>query len=63
MAVVENGHKKDACYNEVGVCAQHIYTILGSITITLGRVRMIMYDKEIVPLISCELCTQFLFET
>ena len=40
--VVKNGHQKDTCYNEIGLCAQHISTILGSlVNNTIGRMYLI----------------------
>lgn len=38
--VVENGHKKDRCCDESGLCAQqYLDTILGSTVNTIGRVK------------------------
>lgn len=28
--VFKNGHQKDTCYNEIGLCAKNIDTVLGS---------------------------------
>ena len=34
--IVKNGHHKDMCYDEIGLCAQNIDTFLGSIINTIG---------------------------
>jgi len=40
--VVKNGHDKDSCYDDIGLCAQIILTILGSkLNITIGRAYVI----------------------
>jgi hypothetical protein len=44
--VVKNGHKKDTCFDEVGLCAQNIDTILDSIVNTIGRVYVINWKRE-----------------
>lgn len=47
--IVLNGHQKDIFYNGVGVCAQNIDTILGSIVnITIGRAYAITQRREIL---------------
>jgi hypothetical protein len=33
--MVRTRHQNDACYDEIGLCAQNIHTILGSIGILL----------------------------
>ena len=35
--VVENIHQKDTLYNEIGLCAQSMSTILGQMINTIGR--------------------------
>ena len=40
--VVKNGHQKDSCHYECGLCAQSIYTILGSIVNIIGRANVIV---------------------
>ena len=32
-----NAHKKDMCYNEIGLCAPIMSTVLGSIVNAIGR--------------------------
>ena len=34
---IKNGHQKDMCYNEVGLCDPNIDTTLGSIVRKVGR--------------------------
>lgn len=43
--VVKNGHLKDMCSDEIGLCARNIGS-LGSIMDTIGRVYMITQEKE-----------------
>ena len=40
--VVKNGHQKDSCHYESGLCAQSIDTILGSIVNTIGKANVIV---------------------
>ena len=40
--VVKNGHSKNMCYDEIGLCAPNIH-ILGSIMYTIGRLHVITY--------------------
>lgn len=35
--VVENGHQKDTCYHETGLCTQNKDIVLGTIDSTFGR--------------------------
>ena len=44
--VVKNKYKKDTCYEEIGPCAQHMDTILGSIDDTSGDVYVIVNKKK-----------------
>lgn len=39
--VLKYGHQKDMCYDETGLCAQSIDTILGSMVNTIGRAYML----------------------
>ena len=34
--VVKNGHQKDTCYKEIGLCAQNKDTVLGSVVNRIG---------------------------
>lgn len=48
-AVVENGHQKDTCYKEIGLRAQNIDTIVGSVGNTIERAGVInQRQKRIV---------------
>ena len=38
---VKNGHRKDMCKDEIGLCAQNIDAILGSIVNTIWRAYVI----------------------
>ena len=38
---VKKGHRKDICNDEIGLCAQNIDAILGSIVNTIWRVYVI----------------------
>lgn len=40
--VVEYGHGKDICYDEIGLCALNIDTILSSIMNPIGRTYVII---------------------
>ena len=40
--VVKNGHQKDMCYNEIGLCAQNKDIILGFVANTSGRVAYVI---------------------
>ena len=44
--VVKNKYKEDTCYEEIGPCAQHMDTILGSIDDTSGDVYVIVNKKK-----------------
>jgi hypothetical protein len=35
--IIENGHEKNMCYDEIGLCMQHILTILGTIVNPIGE--------------------------
>ena len=51
----EYGHRKEICYDEIGLCAQNIDTILISIINTIGRTYVIIWtvwETLIWPLIS-----------
>ena len=55
--VVKNGHKKDTCFDEFGLCAQNIDTILDSIVNTIGTVYVINWKrKRIFNLTSYDYC-------
>lgn len=44
--VVKNGHKIDTCFDEFGLCAQNIDTILDSIVYTIGRAFVINWKRK-----------------
>lgn len=43
---LRNGHHKDPCHEEIGICAQAIGTILGSIVNTMGRAYVITETRK-----------------
>lgn len=44
--VVTNGHLKEMLYNEIGICAQSIVTIPGSIFHTFARAYVIFFKEK-----------------
>ena len=44
----KNGHLKDMCLIEIGLCAQNVLTILGSIVNILGGPMRPSYDSPLV---------------
>ena len=52
--VVKNGHKKDTCYDEIGLYAQYINTIVKLIVNKIGR-RGFVREKQnsLCPLMIC----------
>ena len=51
--VLENGHQNDICYDEIGLCAQYIDTIVGSIVNTLGGLMWpLERESSLWPLLS-----------
>jgi hypothetical protein len=45
--VVKNGHQKGMCYNEIGLCAQNLDAILGSIFNTIWKDYVITKRKSV----------------
>ena len=57
--VVKNGHQKDMCYNEIGLCAQNKDSVLGSLINRSGRVYVIAQrERRIFTLTSCTFASQ-----
>ena len=44
--VVENGHQKDTCYHETGLCTQNKDSTLGTIDSTIGGPMGLPKEKE-----------------
>ena len=42
VRLVNNIHKKDTCCNEVGLCVQSVYIILGLVVNMTGKVHIII---------------------
>ena len=45
--VVTNGHLNHTCYNEIGLCAQNIDTIMGEKINAIGRANVIVWKERV----------------
>ena len=44
--VVENGHSKDTCHDNIGLCAYCIDIVVGSMVSTIGRVYVVVHEGK-----------------
>ena len=49
LVVKNDGHQKDTCYNEIGLCAQNKDTILGIVVNIIKRTSVIAYKGKKSP--------------
>ena len=45
MSVVKDGHHKDMCHDDIGLCVHNLGTILGSIANSTGRAYITIWNK------------------
>ena len=45
MSVVKDGHHKDMCHDDIGLCVHNIGTILGSFANSTGRAYITIWNK------------------
>ena len=50
--VIKNGHKKDMCYNEIGLCAQHRQPFQVQYSREIGKAYVII-EKERIFILTC----------